>query len=125
MRVIEFEIPYPRNRAAYCKRYGLNAYFAGMHWAQRKKNADDMHSVVTYALLGQGIRKKPFENPVKITFWHNTNMDIDNHAVVEKLIVDALKGYLLVNDGKKWYRERTSRYHDADCVKVRIEELTK
>ena len=38
---------------------------------------------------------------------------------------DALKGWMLENDGKRWYRERISKFHDMDCVRVRIEEIGK
>lgn len=125
MREVEFCVPYPRSKSAYCKRYGLNSYWSGKPWPVRKKDADDMHAVVAYALQAQGITRSLFERPVRITFWHDDNMDIDNHAVVEKLIVDALKGWLLENDGKRWYRERISKFHDMDCVRVRIEEIGK
>lgn len=118
---VEFVIPYPRNKSQYCKDYGLNAYYAGMHWSRRKQNADRMHDTVTAVLARDGISRLPFNRPVKITFWHDDRMDIDNHAVIEKLIVDALKGWLLLGDDRRFYGERVSKFHAGDGVRVRIE----
>lgn len=118
---VEIRIPYPRNKSQFCKAYGLNAYYAGMHWAQRKQNADRMHDTVTAVLAQEHIGRMPFARPVRITFWHNDRMDVDNHAIVEKLIVDALKGWLITNDDRRFYVERVSKFHADDCVRVRIE----
>lgn len=46
--MIQFTIPYPptkKGKAAFCRRFGLNAYYAGKHWAQRKKDADELHAL--------------------------------------------------------------------------------
>lgn len=118
---VEIRIPYPRNKSQFCKAYGLNSYYAGMHWAQRKQNADRMHAAVTAVLAQEHISRMPFARPVRITFWHNDRMDVDNHAIVEKLIVDALKGWLLTNDDRRFYIERVSKFHADDCIRVRIE----
>ena len=43
---IVFEIPYPPTKAgrtAWSKLYGLNAYWTGKHWSQRKKDAEYWH----------------------------------------------------------------------------------
>lgn len=120
---VEFCVHYPRNKSRFCKEYGLNAYYAGMHWSRRKDNADRMHAVVTAALVEAKIGRTPFGRPVRITFWHNDRMDIDNHAVVEKLIVDALKGWLLIGDDRRFYTERASKFHAEDCIRVRIEQI--
>ena len=118
---VELRIPYPRNKSQFCKNFGLNAYYAGMHWAQRKQNADRMHDTVTAVLAQEHISRMPFEKPVRITFWHDDRMDVDNHAIVEKLVVDALKGWLLTNDDRRFYVERVSKFHADGCIRVRIE----
>ena len=38
--MIRFTIPYPATKAgksAFCRRFGLNAYYEGKHWGQRRK----------------------------------------------------------------------------------------
>lgn len=122
MRVETFTIDYPKNKASWCKRFGLNAYYSGKHWATRKKDADYMHQIVTAALYRQEIPKKPFSRPVSITFWHNDRMDVDNHAAIEKMVVDALKGWLLEDDSRKQYVKKTTLFHDAEYIRIEVRE---
>ena len=54
MGTIRFNIPYPptkKGKSAFCRRFGLNAYYSGKHWAQRKKDADELHAL-TLAAMG-------------------------------------------------------------------------
>ena len=53
MEKITFNIPYPptkKGKSAFCRRFGLNAYYSGKHWAQRKKDADELHALTLVAL---------------------------------------------------------------------------
>lgn len=115
-----FNVPYGKD---FSKRYGLNAYYAGKHWTQRKADAEFWHCLVISELRKQGIPKQIIQNPVKITFSFNTRMDIDNHAVMEKYIVDSLKGYLLKDDSRKYYIEKTTKFHDENYIKVELQEI--
>lgn len=77
---IVFEIPYPPTKAgrtAWSKLYGLNAYWAGKHWSQRKKDAEYWHYLVRAELRRQGVKPRVFKHPVYITFYHNDGLDID------------------------------------------------
>ena len=51
MRITEqFKIPYPKPasaKVAWNRRYGMNAYYSGKHWAQRKKDAEVWHWMTT------------------------------------------------------------------------------
>lgn len=118
---VEFRVPYPRDKSRFCKEYGLNRYWAGVHWSVRKKNADAMHDTVAAVLSSAKIKRETFAKPVKVTFWHDDRLDIDNHAVIEKLIVDSLRGWLLENDDKRFYRKKVSCFHTEDYIRVRIE----
>ena len=121
-----FPIAYPSDRAErkkWAKRYGLNAIYAGKHWAERKKDSDYWHWLVLSALNAQRIKKRPFQRPVRITFsWHD-GMDVDNHAYMAKMIVDALKGRLLVDDSKRYFTEAVHRFQKEDCISVEMEEV--
>ena len=64
--MIAFEIPYPatkRGKAAWNKRFGLNAYYAGKHWSQRKKDAEELHELAHWAMRKAGIA--PMSCPIK------------------------------------------------------------
>ena len=96
--MIAFEIPYPatkRGKAAWNKRFGLNAYYAGKHWSQRKKDAEELHELAHWAMRKAGITKRLVNHPVKVTFFWNDNLDIDNHGALGKAFVDAMKGYII------------------------------
>ena len=49
-------------------------------------------------------------------------MDVDNHAAIEKMTVDALKGWLLRDDDRRHYREKHSFFHDENYMRVVISD---
>lgn len=121
-------IPYPKTAAGkkqWAKEYGLNAYYAGKHWSKRKADAEFWHQLVRYELRRQGLRKTPFQGPVSLTFVWNDRLDLSNHAVMAKMIEDAMKGYLIRDDSRTWVREITHRWSDADYIKIEVEEWEK
>lgn len=124
--MIKFIIPYPKSKAQrtdWCKRYGLNAIYQGKHWTKRREDSEFWHYLVHNELHRQGIPRKTFENPVRITMFWNDNMDIDNHSYIGKMIVDALKGWLIADDTRKYFASVTHRFHDKDYVLVEIAEV--
>ena len=122
-----FRIEYPNTPAGkkdWNKRFSDNAYYAGKHWAVRKKDADYWHSMVRACMDRQGVRKRPFEKPVEILLFWNDRLDVDNHSIMGKMIVDAMKGRLLQNDSKKWVRSVTHTFHDrGDFIWVEVREV--
>ena len=100
---MKFTIPYPptkREKAAWNKRYGLNAYYAGKHWSH--------------------IRRRMVSGPVEITFRWNDGLDIDNHAALGKAFVDAMKGYLLPDDNREWVQRVSHEFWDGDAIQVEV-----
>lgn len=122
--MISFIIPYPttpKKKSAWSKEYGLNAIYSGKHWSRRKKDSEFWHYLVLSELRKQGIEPDLFKKPVKITFYHNDKMDIDNHAYIGKMVVDSLKGYLIVDDTRKYFTEVRHKFHDKDYIKIEVE----
>lgn len=122
-----FRIEYPNTPAGkkdWNKRFSDNAYYAGKHWAVRKKDADYWHDMVRACMDRQGLRKRPFDRPVVVHIFWNDKLDIDNHSIMGKMIVDAMKGRLIQNDSKKWVRSVTHTFHDrGDYIWVEVKEL--
>lgn len=121
-----FRIPYPASKAEqkrWSKEYGVNAYYAGKHWAVRKRDADFWHWLTTLNMNQQNIRRTPFKRPVIITFRWNDKLDLDNHAVMGKMIVDAMKGRLIENDDRRFVRGICHYFHDEDYISVEIKEV--
>lgn len=120
------KISYPNTKAGkkqWAKRYGLNAYYAGKHWAQRKQDAEFWHTLTRAAMNKQRVRTQPFQKPVVISFFWNDRLDIDNHSVMGKMIVDALKGRLIQDDSRPYLKGVCHYWHDEEYIKVEIEEV--
>ncbi|HVI42545.1 MAG TPA: RusA family crossover junction endodeoxyribonuclease [Anaerovoracaceae bacterium] len=118
-----FTIPYPRTKSGmkeFCKRFGMNSLYSGKHWSQRREDAEYIHNTVRAALMEQRIPRKIFQNPVRITFFWNDRLDIDNHAYLQKCIIDAMKGYLIQDDDRRFAREVTSKFYDEPCITVEV-----
>ena len=122
----EFRIYYPKSKAEqkrWSKEYGMNAYYAGKHWSKRKQDADYWHLLTIGALNRSEVRRTPFERPVEIRFLWNDRLDIDNHAVMGKMIVDALKGRLIHDDNRPWLKGISHYFHDEEYILVMIREV--
>lgn len=121
-----FRIYYPKSKAEqkrWAKEYGMNAYYAGKHWSRRNQDAEFWHLITRNALNRQEVRRTPFEKPVEISFLWNDRLDIDNHAVMGKMIVDALKGRLINDDNRRWLKGVCHRFHEEDYILVQIKEV--
>lgn len=121
-----FRIYYPTSKAElkrWAKDYGMNAYYAGKHWSLRKRDAEFWHLLTRSAMNRQEVRKTPFGKPVEISFLWNDRLDIDNHAVMGKMIVDAMKGRLINDDNRKWLKGVCHYFHDEEYILVQIREV--
>ena len=122
----KFRIPYPKSKAEqsyWSKHYGMNAYYAGKHWSVRKRDAEFWHRLVQACMNGQEVRRIPFKRPVVIIFHWNDRLDIDNHAVMGKMIVDAMKGRIIEDDNRRWLKGICHYFHDEDYIGVEIREV--
>lgn len=124
--MITFEIPYPptkKGKAAWNKRFGLNAYYSGKVWQQRKRDAEELHALAQLSMRKAHIRRQLVSQPVEIRFYWNDRLDVDNHAAMGKAFVDAMKGYLLPDDNREWFRRVTHEFWDGDTIRVEVTEL--
>lgn len=123
----KFKIPYPQSKAGqkqWLKEYGTNAYYAGKHWSIRKRDAEYWHRLVQAHMNNQDVRRVPFKRPVVVIFHWNDRLDIDNHAVMGKMIVDAMKGRVIEDDTRRWLKGVCHYFHDADYISVKVREIT-
>ena len=122
-----FYIPYPptkKGKAAWNKRFGLNAYWSGKHYRARAQDARDIHSLTALAIKKARIKKEPFAVPVKLTFEWSDGLDCSNHAALGKMIEDATKGWIIKDDSPRWVKEITHKFWKGDCIKVTVEAIT-
>lgn len=118
------KIYYPKTPAGkkdWNKRYGLNAYWRGKHYHERAEDARYWHTLTRAA--AEGGRKHPFEKPVVVSFGWNDNLDLDNHSVMGKMIIDALKGRVIQDDSRRWLRGVEHYWHDGDYIRIVVREV--
>ena len=121
-----FEISYPPTKAAktaWNKRFGLNAYYSGKHYQARKRDAEELHWIARAAMKKARIKKEFVPWPVEIIFLWNDGLDIDNHAVLAAIIVNAMKGWVIVDDDRKRFVGVTHRFWRGGCIRVFVEEV--
>lgn len=121
--MLSFEIPYPPTKAgksAWNKRFGLNAYYAGKHYAQRKKDAEELHWIAVSCMKRARIKKELIHEPVGIRFFWDDGLDADNHAVIGKAVVDAMKGFILPDDNRRWVKKVSHEFWDGKKISVEI-----
>lgn len=102
----------------------MNAYYAGKHWSKRQRDAEFWHMLVRSCMDGQDVRRVPFKRPVVITFHWNDRLDIDNHAIMGKMIVDAMKGRVIEDDNRRWLKGISHYFHDESYIGVEIHEIS-
>lgn len=121
-----FRIYYPKSKAEmkrWTKEYGMNKYYSGCHWSIRKRDAEFWHLLTRGAMNKCEVRRKPFEKPVEISFLWNDRLDIDNHAIMGKMIVDGMKGRLINDDNRTWLKGIYHGFHDEEYILVQIREV--
>lgn len=60
------------------------------------------------------------DHPVDIRFYWNDGLDIDNHAAIGKMIVDAMKGYILPDDNRKWVKRVSHEFWEKKTILVEV-----
>lgn len=105
------------------KKYGSNTYYAGVHWTKRRRVAEEVHELVLYSLMEQGIKRNIFKSPVEIGFKFNSRLDIDNHGFLVKMLIDGLKGYLIEDDNRKYVKKITQEFYTGEGVEITIVEV--
>lgn len=57
---------------------------------------------------------------MKVRFYWDDGLDCDNHAVLGKAFLDAMKGYILPDDNRKWVKMVSHEFWDGGAIKVEI-----
>lgn len=122
----KFIIPYPEyasERRRWNKDYGLNAYYSGKHWSVRKKDAEYWHWLTVLNMNQQNVRRTPLKRPVIITFRWNDRLDCSNHAIIAKMIEDAMKGRVIEDDSRRFVKGVCHYFHDEDYIGIEVREV--
>lgn len=104
-----------------------NKFYSGMHWKDRKEEADRVHMLVWLELHGYqpetAVNPKMFKKKVDIrivVYFKNRPQDPDN--ICSKLYIDGLIGNVIENDTRQFVRRVTTQSEiDKDNPRVEIE----
>lgn len=102
-----------------------NLFYSATHWQVRKDTANRVHDLVRYSLYELGYRTHHGDKIIRekvdievVAYLDRSPIDSDN--ICDKLYIDALKEYLLLDDNPK-YVGRTSTRSEMDKVNPRVE----
>lgn len=124
--MIRFEIPYPRTKQGkidWNRRFGLNAYYAGKHWGERKRDAEELHALTHWALRKWKVPRRMSKGPVELRFLFDDGLDCSNHAVIVKAVEDAMKGWVIEDDNRRCVQRITTEFWDGGGIRVEVREL--
>lgn len=99
--MIRFEIQYPKGGKAktiWNRRFGLNAYYAGKSWPERKRDAEELHMIARAAMHRAGITPGVISSPAQVRFFW-------------------------ADDGPKYVRKVSHEFWEGDCIRVEVEAL--
>ena len=65
-------------------------------------------------------RTQVVKGPVEDIFRWNDGLDVDNHAVMGKAFLDAMKGYILPDDNREWVRKVSHEFWENDSIQVEV-----
>ena len=105
--------------------WSWNKMYAGVHWSERKAEADRVHMLIKAWLADSWIAFKPHRGRVDITitaYFKNKPQDPDN--ICSKSYIDGLIGNLIDDDDRTHVRKVTTISEiDRENPRVEIEVL--
>lgn len=119
---VTMNYPKGKQKSAFCKQYGLNSIYAGKHWAQRKADKDYWYALVRHTLREHKIPPIMFDAPAEIAFSWDDRLDCTNHAYMGKMIEDAMRGYILKDDRRKYVKRISHEFHNGGYIDVEVRE---
>ena len=66
------------------------------------------------------IKKEPLQFPVKLVFRFNDRLDCSNHAILVKIIEDAMKGWIIKDDSRRYVKSITTEFYNGDSIEISI-----
>lgn len=68
------------------------------------------------------IKRQPLEKPVEIRFYWDDGLDVDNHAVLGKVILDAMKKTVIENDDRRFVAKVSHEFWDGGEILVEVKK---
>lgn len=77
-----------------------NKFYESRHWTVRASYKNKLEKMFTALLLEAKIQPMI---ELSLVVFTNARLDIDNHGIQNKILVDTMKGKYLLNDTKKYF----------------------
>lgn len=114
---MRFELAYPKD---FGKKYSTNKYYEGKNVYVRNRDKDFWHELVWEALYRLKIPKKPADFPVELVFSFDDRLDCSNHSIAAKMIEDALKGWVIPDDSRRWVKRVVYEFNNRKKIIVEV-----
>ena len=66
------------------------------------------------------VPKIPVDYPVELVFSFDDRLDCSNHSIVAKMIEDALKGWVIQDDTRKWVKRVVYEFNHQKKIIVEV-----
>ena len=100
-----------------------NMLYSGVHWSKRSAMKNDVTMAVRVALPDAVVNGEgyPYQVPVRIEVHaHYSGRMLDADNIVDKLYIDALKGWVIEDDTPKYVVSAKTVPHKAKTNRVEI-----
>lgn len=101
----------------------MNAYYSGKCWQQRKRDAEELHTLTMLYMKKARVPKRIAAKPVEIRFLFNDHLDCSNHAVIVKAVEDAMKGWIIYDDNRQHVQRIITEFWGGDTIRVEVTEI--
>lgn len=116
---MRFEIEYPKKIG----QFSTNAYYAGKPFPIRNRDKDFWHWLTVEGMTKAKIPRKVLDVPVEIRFSFDDRLDCSNHSVIEKMIEDGMKGWILEDDTRKFVQRIVTEFNNDGKIVVEVNPM--
>jgi hypothetical protein len=94
-----------------------NVFYEARHWTVRNGYKNKYKKIYLIMLLEAKVKRM---SEIALVVRYNTGHDVDNTSILGKMLVDTMKGSIIENDNKKFYKTRVTQY-DSSLPKGTVE----
>ena len=93
------------------------------NWLDKYQRNKKISQITYVAMRDAGLPRTPIDYPITVGIKYKSGLDIDNHGMIAKSIIDGMRAYgLLADDNKAHIVALYQSFNDGDGVTVTLKE---